>query len=257
MKECQPHADAVRKLFTETSQEYAGLFLSKKTGKNFIFRQRLLLAREVALQTSGQAFDCATGSGEITAAILATGKFDRATLLDLSPKMLELASRQIKNSTAGKNAVEVELVCEDVFRFVSGNSHRKYEMIVCLGLIAHTGRLPELLLLLRGMLAKNGVILLQSTLLDHPGTRVERFFSQERYFRKYGYRINYFRDRDIAAAVAGAGLKIAARKRFALGLPFGDRLWGWGNYQLEQLFQGWAGTHGSEAVYILKSDGNA
>ncbi len=255
MIEQQNHAEAVRKLFTETSKEYAGLFVSKKTGKNFIFRQRLTLAAMAALDQSGQLLDCATGSGEITTAIIATGKFGRATLLDLSQKMLDLTSSQIKNNSGGKNLAEVELVCEDVFRFASANSHREYGLIVCLGLIAHTGRLPELLLLLRGMLAKDGVILLQSSLLDHLGNRIERIFSQERYFRKHGYRINYFRRRDIEAAVASAGLKIVASRRYALGMPFGDRLWGWGNYQLERMFQSWADAHGAEVVYTLKADG--
>lgn len=102
MKEVQTNADAVRQFFTETSQEYAGLFLSKKTGKNFNFRQRLALATEAALKTSGRVFDCATGSGEIITAIMATGKFGQATLLDLSPRMLELASSQIKTILPGK-----------------------------------------------------------------------------------------------------------------------------------------------------------
>jgi len=254
MNQCQPQTDAVRKLFTETSAEYAGLFLPGKTGKNFIFRRRLLLAAEAARETSGQVFDCATGSGEITTAIMATGKFHRATLLDLSSKMLELTSSRIKKHFAEKEPADVELVCDDVFHFAQENPHRKYELVVCLGLIAHTGRLPELLLLLRALLAKNGVILLQSSLLDHPGTRMERFISEERYFRKHGYRIKYFRHRDIAAAAAHAGLKIAARKGYALGIPFGDRLWSWGNYQLERIFQRWADAHGSEAVYVLKAD---
>lgn len=144
-----------------------------------------------------------------------------------------------------------------MFRFARENPHRKHDLIVCLGLIAHTGRLPELLRLLRGLLAKDGVILLQSTLLDHPGTRMERFFSHERYFRKHGYRINYFRHQDIEAAAASAGLIIAACQRYSLGLPFGDRLWGWGNYQLERIFQRWAAPRGSEAVYILKADGDS
>jgi SAM-dependent methyltransferase len=257
MKAIQTNVDPVRKLFTETSHEYASLFLLRKTGKNFTFRQRLSLATEAALQTSGRVFDCATGSGEISAAIIGTGKFDRATLLDLSPKMLELASSRIKSNFAGGKTAKVELVCDDVFRFVRENSQGKHDLILCLGLIAHTGRLPELMLLLRGLLTKNGIILLQSTLLDHPGTRIERFLGGERYFRKLGYRIHYFRHQDIAAAAANAGLKITARRRYALGVPFGDRLWDWGNYQMERIFQRWAAAHGSEAIYILKTDGDS
>jgi 2-polyprenyl-3-methyl-5-hydroxy-6-metoxy-1,4-benzoquinol methylase len=254
MKECPSDAEAVRKLFTDTSREYAGLFLSRKTGKNFIFRQRLALATAAARETSGQVMDCATGSGEIIASILATRKFEGATVLDLSPKMLELASDQVKKEISVEQAAAVEFVCNDVFRFAGENSHRKYDLIVCLGLIAHTGRLPELLRLLRKLLARDGIILLQTTLAEHPGARVERFFSAERYFRKHGYRINYFRQQDIAAACAAAGLSIAGCRRYGLGIPFGDRLWSWGNYQLERIFQRWADTHGAEAIYRLKAD---
>ncbi len=257
MNERQPQADAVRELFTGTSQEYASLFLARKTGKNFIFRRRLTLAANATRDISGQLFECATGSGEITAAILATGKFAGATILDLSPKMLELSGNRIKNNPAIKNTTRVELICDDIFRFSRENSQRKYDLVICLGLIAHTGRLELLLNQLRELLTQDGVILLQSTLLDHPGTRVERFFSEEGYFKKHGYRINYFRHQDIEAAVTGARLKIMACKRYALGLPFGDRLWGWGNYQLERIFQWWADNHGSEAIYVLKNDGAA
>lgn len=255
MKECQADAEAVRKLFTDTSQEYAGLFLSRKTGKNFIFRQRLALATAAVRETSGRVLDCATGSGEITASIHATRKFDGATVLDLSPKMLELASHRVKKEISGQNATAVEFVCDDVFRFAEENAHRKYDLVLCLGLIAHTGRLPVLLRLLRRLLAPDGVVLLQTSLADHPGSRVERFFSAGRYFRKHGYRINYFRHQDIAAACSDAGLKIAACRRYGLGIPFGDRLWSWGNYQLERIFQRWADLHGAEAIYLLKADG--
>lgn len=257
IKEYSSQGDAVRKLFTETFEDYASLFLPKKTGKNFIFRQRLVLAATLAAGKSGQILDCATGSGEITSAIIRGGKFEGATILDLSPKMLETASGRIKGSASGNSATKIELICDDVFHFAGENSDRKYDFIVCLGLIAHTGRLAELLKLLRGMLAVNGTIMLQSTLLDHFGTRVERRFSQERYFRKYGYRINYFRHQDIEAACADAGLKISGQTRFSLGLPFGDRLWPWGNYQMERIFQRWAAARGSEAVYLLKNHADA
>jgi 2-polyprenyl-3-methyl-5-hydroxy-6-metoxy-1,4-benzoquinol methylase len=198
--------------------------------------------------------DCATGSGEILAGIIATGKFEQATVLDLSPKMLELASSQIKSIPGGEAAAKEELVCDEVLHFASENAGNKYNLIVCLGLIAHTGRLPELLRLLRGLLAPNGIILLQSTLLDHPGTRVTKFLGGGRSVRKHGYPISYFRHQDIEAACASAGLKVAECRRYTLGIPFGDRLWAWGNYQMEKIFQRWAVAHGSEAIYILKTD---
>jgi len=251
------HDEAVRKLFNESSENYASLFLPKKTGKNFAFRKRLVLVSEAAQQASGQLFDCATGSGEVSTAILAKGRFERATLLDISPRMLDLVAKQINEKLARNIASQIELIRENIFCFAPKDENCKYDCILCLGLIAHTGRLKELLVLLRGLLVKDGIILLQSTLLDHFGTRVERFFSEERFFRKHGYKITYYRHQDVTSACADAGLEIFAHKRFSLGLPFGDHFWGWGNYQLELFFQRWAEVHGSEAIYVLKADGKA
>ena len=258
LKESQLHPEAVRKLFSETSEEYATLFLPKKTGKNFIFLKRLALATATAREVSGGLFDCATGSGEITAAALAAGNFQQATVLDLSANMLELSSTRIKEETAiGKRAGAAEFVCDNFFHFAPLNSERKYDLILCLGLIAHTGRLPELLTCLRKMLSPNGVILLQTTLLDHPGTRIERALSSKRYFQKHGYWINYFNKRDIEAAVAEVGLKIKQCRRFGLGVPFGDRVWAWGNYHLERLCRGLTGSHGAEAIYVISANVHA
>lgn len=254
MNECQPGTEAVRKYFTASSYEYSGWFLPKKTGTNISFRQRLALAAAAARDVSGQVLDCATGSGEILAAVLATGQFERATVVDLSPKMLELASGQIKKNLGGEMAPQIRLVCDDVFHFAREKSGGKYNLVICLGLIAHTGRLPELLKLLAGLLANDGIILLQSTLLDHPGTRIIRSITGKRTTRVHGYPISYFRHRDIEAACVGAGLRIASCRRYTLGIPFGDRLWAWGNYQMERIFQRWAGVHGSEALYVLRAD---
>jgi hypothetical protein len=40
-------------------------------------------------------------------------------------------------------------------------------------------------------------------------------------------------------------------RRHSLGIPFGDRLWPWANFQLEKRLQNWAGRHGADAIYLL------
>jgi SAM-dependent methyltransferase len=257
MKKLYNHDEAVRKLFAESSADYANLFLSHKTGKNFAFRQRLVLVTEVSQELTGRLFDCATGSGEIAASILAKGNFDCATLLDISQDMLDLAVRQIGATLAGKKLANIEFKCDDVFNFAVKEPNNQYDYILCLGLIAHTGRLDELLILLRGLLAKHGIIYLQTTLLDHWGTKIERFFTEERFLRNHGYRIAYFRHKDIVSACAQAGLKIVSRKRYSIGIPFGDRIFSWGNYHLERIFRSRMNNWGSEAIYTIKADKDA
>jgi hypothetical protein len=51
--------------------------------------------------------------------------------------------------------------------------------------------------------------------------------------------------------VSYAGLQILEKRRHALGIPFGDRMWPWLNFQLEKGLQGWSSRHGADAIYLL------
>jgi ubiquinone/menaquinone biosynthesis C-methylase UbiE len=252
----EEHA-AVENLFTESTAQYSELFRARKKGSNFGFRRRWAIAMEMSRAISGSLLDCACGTGEITASVLKTGRFDRAVVVDISQRMLDRAEQRIRAETAAMKPAELEFACADVFEFAAQSASCRFDLILCLGLIAHTGRLAELLASLKGILADDGAVLLQSTLLDHPGTGIVRAFSRERYFRRHGYRISYYRHKDIAEACDRAGLRITACNRYLAGFPFGDRIWAWGNYQLEAGLSPLARRYGSEAIYLLKRDGHA
>lgn len=243
---------AVQQFFTGNATEYSKLFLEKRSGSNFGFRERLNLAVEMTAGISGRLLDCACGSGEITATILASGRFTGATVVDLSPKMLDLARQRVASDVKGMASDQLVLKSADIFEFALQAHAERYDLIVCLGLIAHTGRLDELLTRLSGLLKPKGKILLQSTLFDHTGTKIVRALAGERYYRRYGYRISYFRHQDIVQAVQKAGLEIAATRRFTFGFPFGDRVWPAMNYFLEHRMRNWARSHGAEALYLLQ-----
>ena len=130
-------------------------------------------------------------------------------------------------------------------------SDSRFDLILCLGLIAHTGRLDILLSRLKSMLTPGGRIILQTTLLDHLGTRISRVLTSRRELVQRGYRISWFSQRDIADACHNAGLQILEMRRHSLGIPFGDRLWPWANFQLEKRLQNWASRHGADAIYLL------
>ena len=111
--------------------------------------------------------DCAAGTARDTCALLKSGSFSHATVVDISPTMLqsakELLSGQITNT-------QLEFVHSDVFDFKPCDSC--FDLVLCLGLIAHVGRLEILLRHLKSMLTLGGRIILQTTLTDHVGTRV-------------------------------------------------------------------------------------
>jgi ubiquinone/menaquinone biosynthesis C-methylase UbiE len=241
--------DPVAAYFDKLPEIHKRQFEERASGANFNFQQRLTLARELGGASSGRLLDCAAGTGEITCALLKSGKFDHATVVDVSPAMLQsakdLLTSQIKNA-------ELEFVQSDVFNFKPFDSC--FDLILCLGLIAHTGRLDILLPHLRSMLTPGGRIILQTTLTDHLGTRIVRALTSRSELARRGYRISWFSQRNISDACDRAGLRILERRRHSIGVPFGDRLWPWANFQLETRLQKWASRHGADAIYLLGAE---
>jgi ubiquinone/menaquinone biosynthesis C-methylase UbiE len=238
--------DPVAAYFDKLPEIHKSQFKARASGANFNFQQRLKLAYEMGSTSSGRLLDCATGTGEITCALLGSGKFNQATLVDVSQAMLQ-AAKQLLTSQI-KNA-ELEFVQSDIFNFRASGSG--FDLILCLGLIAHTGRLEILLQRLKSMLMPGGRIILQSTLTDHLGTRIVRVLTSRRELAHRGYRIAWFSQQNIVDACDRAGLRILETRRLSLGVPFGDRLWAWANFQLELRLKNWASRHGADAIYLL------
>ena len=216
------------------------------SGANFNFQKRLTLACELGGASSGRLLDCGAGTGEITCALLKSGRFSHATIVDVSPKMLQAAKRLL---TSVVNNAEVGFVESDVFNFKPSDAG--FDLILCLGLIAHTGRLDILLLHLKSMLAPGGRIILQTTLVDHVGTRIVRVLSSRPELVQRGYRISWFSEQDITDECSNAGLQILQKRQHGLGIPFGDRIWPFLNFQLEKHLQEWSSRHGADAIYLL------
>ena len=238
--------DPVAAYFDKLPETHKRQFEERASGANFNFQQRLRLACELGGASSGRLLDCAAGTGEITCALLKSGRFNHATVVDVSPGMLQsakdLLTSQIKNA-------ELAFVQSDVFNFKPFDSH--FDLILCLGLIAHTGRLEILLRHLRSMLTAGGRIILQTTLTDHLGTRIVRALTSRSELARRGYRISWFSQQDISGACDRAGLRILETRRHSFGVPFGDRLWPWANFQLETQLENWASRHGTDAIYLL------
>jgi 2-polyprenyl-3-methyl-5-hydroxy-6-metoxy-1,4-benzoquinol methylase len=238
--------DPVAAFFDQLPDTHKRQFQRAASGASFNFQKRLTLACELGGASSGRLLDCAAGTGEITCALLKSGRFDHATVVDVSAAMLqsakELVMSQIKNA-------EVEFVQSDIFDFKPADP--RFDLILCLGLIAHTGRLDILLPHLKSMLTPHGRIILQTTLTDHLGTRVVRALTSRTELARRGYRISWFSQRNISEACDRAGLRILESRRHSLAFPFGDRLWARANFQLESRFKQWASRHGADAIYLL------
>ena len=125
------------------------------------------------------------------------------------------------------------------------------DAVLCLGLIAHCGRLPTLLEVIRGLLKKDGVLLLQSSLLDHPGDFITKLVARS-IVRRGDYRVSGFYLASILADADQAGFDLVEIRRFGLCLPFGDRILGRLNYWLETKFAHNLSRSGGESSDTLQ-----
>lgn len=241
--------DPVSAYFDKLPEIHSSQFAQSASGASFYFRTRLKLTCELASASTGRLLDCSAGTGEITCALLNSGRFSQATIVDISPAMLQSARELL---TSKINNTDLEFVESDVFNFEPSDSG--FDLIVCLGLVAHTGRLDMLLPHLKSMLTPGARIVLQTTLLDHLGTRITRALTSRRELAQRGYRISWFSQRDVANACHKAGLQVLEMRRHSLAIPFGDRLWPWANFQLEKHLQNWASRHGADAIYLLGTE---
>ncbi len=234
--------------FEHEAVSYGGQFLPRKTGRNALFRARLALARELAQNYRGSMLDCATGTGEISAAILDSGRFSTATLVDISSEMLRRAQARVP-SAPGQ---EIRFIHTDVFDFLRTlEPSIRFDLIICLGLIAHAGRLELLLRAFGDHLAPDGRILLQTSLLEHPGNWLWRLLLDKRATKRHGYSFSYYTDEQIRRATDQAELSVNCVRRYGLGVPLLEKIWPWANYHLEQHFSDWASRKGAEAIYTL------
>jgi ubiquinone/menaquinone biosynthesis C-methylase UbiE len=238
--------DPVTSYFEKLPQLHKRQFEHRESGASFNFQMRLRLACELAEGSAGRLLDCAAGTGEITCALVNSGRFSHATLVDVSQAMLESAQQLLSSQMTN---TQLEFVRADVFDFKRRDC--SFDLILCLGLIAHVGRLEILLRHLRSMLTPAGRIILQTTLTDHLGTKVVRAVTARRELARRGYRISWFSQRDVADTCDRAGLRIVEMRRHSVAIPFADRLWPWANFQLERRLRKWSSCHGADAIYLL------
>ncbi len=237
----------VKEHFDAISFYYHKNYQATKSGKCHEFRTRLKLVTELIGQQTGNLLDCACGSGEITAQALIKGRFQKATVLDLSPAMIEIAKNRIKKAII---TTPTQFKQIDIFKYEVGSIFQ-FDVILCLGLVAHTGSLEKLLKHLKPMLRTNGKIILQASLSNHLGIMFTRFVSSKWFTRKHGYNLNYYNLKTIEECVKSSGLRISYYKRHRFGFPFGDKISKTGNFWLEVLLERFSAKHGSEAIIII------
>lgn len=243
----------IRKHFDRHATNYSTNFsCRKKLGKQVEFATRLEIVNTLAVGMSGNFLDCACGSGEITSSVLQVGEFSRVIVGDISEKMLSLANARIAEMMPGK---KVEYILSNIFDYEPADSV-EFDLILCIGLVAHTGNIVELLSRLHRMLSPSGKIIFQSSLSGHLGIKLTRFATEGWYEKKHGYKIHYYSLSELLESISRSGLQVLETRRYCFGIPFGDRIFPKLNYWLERHMKKSSAMIGSEAIFLLGRDSN-
>ena len=240
--------NSVHEHFEGAAKKYSSNFLNLKSGRNYEFKTRLNIVTNMLRGASGRFLDFACGSGEITASILSSGHYSDAVICDISSNMLSLASEAISHSDAAENTTFIH---GDIFNYLR-EKRGEFDVMLCLGLIAHSGHVEELLNLANESLSPNGRLILQSSIADNWNIRIVKFACNILRINTHGYRLNYYSSSVLARLINEAGFRIEKQQRYSFSLPLGDKFWAKGNYYLENVMQSISARFGAECIYMLR-----
>jgi len=242
--------DFVTEFFEKQTESYSSQFdPNVRSGAAVLFQLRRRLAVEMSSGDEPRAFlDVATGTGEISHAIASSYTFERIHLNDISPGMLKSCQRAFNGALRPDR---ISWTNEDAFELLPRAGANRFDLIMCLGVIAHTGRLSELLTKSFDCLRRGGALILQSSVTEHPGAWITSLFARSP-LRRTPYKVSAYSKEEILIAAYKAGFELAELRRYGLCMPFGDRLLGRINYFLEATYAERLTQSGGEALFKLR-----
>ncbi|MEO8760850.1 MAG: class I SAM-dependent methyltransferase [Bacteroidia bacterium] len=127
--------------------------------------------------------DIPCGTGAMSIPLLE--RADKLTLIDISANMLDIAKNNIPETSLHK----IETINADFFKLDLENS--SYDIIICLGLLAHVNSPEQLLNRLSNLLKPGGLIIIQNTDSSHVYSFLIRtYLGLKNLIRKQSYKLN-------------------------------------------------------------------
>lgn len=161
------------------------------------------------------ALDIGCGDGSISLPILS--RCDHLTLVDLSEKMLERAVRRIPPDGT------VELLCGDAMNLEL--ARHGYDLILCIGVLAHVDSPEALLHRLAELLAPGGTLILELTDRSHPaGKAVMSYQRLLGTVKHLSYSLNAVHNHWVITELAQLGLTLRSSYRYCFPPPGSQRV---------------------------------
>lgn len=194
--------------FDQRTATYSNLFdNSVRDGVGHKFRCRRDLIETLLAGKKGRLLDCATGTGEVTLAGLLSGDFDSAAINDYSNEMLARSRSRIESASHSNSIpAKIEFSHANAFDLEGIVASSSIDTMLCLGLIAHVGRLEGMLGLANRLLTDTGQLLFQTSLLDHLGVRLIKRLSERRHIKANGDAVTHYLAQGRGKSCKGCGV---------------------------------------------------
>jgi SAM-dependent methyltransferase len=164
----------------------------------------------VGPQRNASVLDVGCGDGRISMPFARAG--NRVTLLDTAPRMLERAQ-----ALAGAEGLAVEAVLGDLAEY---RTPRLFDVVLCLGVLAHVDSIPASLEALVRLTRPGGLLVIQLTDAGKLVARLQNVLSKlKTRFGRRSYDLNVMQEKEFVASAARLELERLADRRYSFLLP--------------------------------------
>lgn len=202
----------------------------------------------------GNVLDIPSGTGAISIPLL--NRIEKLTLIDISSNMLAIVRKNVPENYIGKT----EIINADFFDL--NLPENSYNLIICLGLVAHVNSPEQLLTKVSSLLKPGGMLIIQNTDASHIYSYSIRFYLWlKSLIKKQAYNLNKVTDAFIKDKLKSANLELIKCYRYNQSfLGFSNLFSNERKYKLTRKFFGDATNPknqslGSDYTYLFKKEG--
>ncbi len=211
--------------FSLSSKEYGSRYTSLNNPRDLHFQRRRTLINVLLSRLSfASAIDLGCGSGEIISSIIENNEIPNQLrevhLLDQSAQMLKLAIEKVENENIKLNSECTDLCIENI------KVKQKFELILCIGLMAYIPDLYELGNVFKDLSAENTKVIIQISRKNHPLNIFYRLYMRFRLqvlrkLKKKDHFIytNYHSYDEIQEIMQSIGYTLIRKRIYGIDLP--------------------------------------
>lgn len=177
--------------------------------EKYLDRNTSILVRVNLIKNMSKSFlykniiEIGCGDGSIGLSILDENK--ELTLLDISENMIVRAKEKTPSSLCRK----VEYIVQDIYTY---QPRKKYDLVICVGVLAHVPSIEDLLIKIGSILSESGHLILQFT----ESQSLFGWFNYKFMNKTYGgYKVNKTCYRDLAPLLSKLNLIVITKKVYS------------------------------------------